>query len=129
MATAKPRASASKSRRGHRRDPSRFGRARSLLPWVAIGLALAGAVWGWFALRASAVAGAAYGARIACSCHYVGGRDLKDCRKDFEPGMGRLVMLGDDPATRRVTGTIPLFARQGAQFRPGEGCVLEPWGN
>jgi hypothetical protein len=95
-------------------------------PWaalVAVGLALA---WFWAPLNGFAMTGAAYGARVACSCHYVGGRDLADCRKDFEPGM-ELVMLSADAETRSVTARFPLLARQTATFREGEGCRLEPW--
>ena len=49
--------------------------------------------------------GTAYGARVACSCHYVGGRDIEDCRKDFEPG-------------------ALMIASATAEFREGWGCVM-----
>ncbi len=68
----------------------------------------------------------ATGARIACSCRYVEGRSLGDCRKDFEPGM-QLITLSDDPTARRVTAHFPLLSSQTASFREGEGCLLEPW--
>jgi len=71
-------------------------------------------------------AGTAFGARMACSCHYVAGRSLGQCRDDFEPGMS-LVMLGDDPETRTVTARVPLLAHARASFREGWGCQLEPW--
>jgi hypothetical protein len=70
--------------------------------------------------------GAAFGARTACSCRYVAGRDLADCEKDFEPGM-EVVFLSDDPASRSVTARVPLLASATAQYREGFGCVLEPW--
>lgn len=85
-----------------------------------------GGAWVWPQLHGYAQIGAAYGARVACSCRYVGGRTLGDCRKDFEPGMD-LITLSEDPATRSVTARFPLIARQTATYRQGWGCVLEPW--
>ncbi|HEY9092445.1 hypothetical protein [Parasphingorhabdus sp.] len=67
--------------------------------------------------------GTAYGARIACSCHYIGGRDLNDCEKDFEPGM-ELVGLSLDDEKRRVTASVPLLASATAEYRGGWGCVI-----
>lgn len=80
----------------------------------------------WSPVRSYAVAGASIGARVACSCRYLGGRDLSDCRKDFEPGMG-LVVLSEDSAAKTVTARVPLLSRETAAFREGEGCRLEPW--
>lgn len=77
-------------------------------------------------IRGYALTGASYGARVACSCRYIGGRSLSDCRKDFESGMG-LVMLSENDADRSVTATFPLLARQTARMVEGEGCQLEPW--
>ncbi len=88
----------------------------------ALGVALM-----WHRLQAQAVLAASYGARIGCSCHYVGGRDLKECRKDFEPGMG-LVMLSDDAAAHAITARVPLMASETARFRDGQGCLLQGWG-
>ncbi|HEU4650650.1 MAG TPA: hypothetical protein VFS49_04480 [Croceibacterium sp.] len=70
--------------------------------------------------------GAAFGARTACSCRYVAGRTLGDCKKDFEPGMA-LVFLSDDPESKSVTARVPLLASATAQYREGFGCLLEPW--
>lgn len=67
--------------------------------------------------------GTAYGARVACSCHYVGGRDLTDCEKDFEPGM-EIIGLSLDDEKRRVTASVPLLASATAEFREGWGCVM-----
>ena len=78
------------------------------------------------ALRGSARAGAAYGARIACTCRYVGGRTLADCASDFEPGMA-LVSLREDAAARSVTARAALLMPQTATWLPGSGCVLEKW--
>lgn len=80
----------------------------------------------WRPLNGYAVTGAAYGARVACSCRYVGGRSLGDCRKDFEPGM-ELVALREDAKARSVTAIFPLLARQTARYYEGEGCRLDPW--
>jgi hypothetical protein len=101
----------------------------SRLRWGAMAVALvllALLAWKWGRLREDAVTGASFGARIACSCRYVEGRDLAQCRKDFEPGMG-LVMLSEDSAAKSVTARFPLLASQTATFRNGEGCVLEKW--
>lgn len=67
--------------------------------------------------------GTAYGARVACSCHYVGGRDLTDCEKDFEPGM-EVIGLSLNDEKKRVTASVPLLASATAEFREGWGCVM-----
>lgn len=87
------------------------------------GLALAAF---WQPLGGYAITGAAYGARVACSCRFVGGRSLSDCRKDFEPGM-ELVSLSEDAKARSVTARFPLLASQTARYYEGEGCRLDPW--
>lgn len=81
--------------------------------------------WFWAPLNSFALTGAAYGARVACSCHYLGGRTLEDCRKDFEPGM-ELVFLSADAKSRSVTARFPLLATQTATYAEGQGCRLEP---
>ncbi|OYW47304.1 MAG: hypothetical protein B7Z08_03840 [Sphingomonadales bacterium 32-68-7] len=89
---------------------------------------LAGAL-GWFyraPIAGYAATGAAFGARTACACRYVAGRDLNDCEKDFEPGMGA-VFLSDDPDTRTVTAWVPLLASDTARYVEGYGCVLDRW--
>jgi len=70
--------------------------------------------------------GAAFGARTACSCRYVAGRPLEDCKKDFEPGM-ELVFLDDDEEAKSVTARVPLLASDTARYREGYGCVLDSW--
>jgi hypothetical protein len=67
--------------------------------------------------------GTAYGARVACSCHYVGGRDIEDCRKDFEPGM-ELIGVTIDQEQKRVTASALLIESATAEFREGWGCVM-----
>ncbi len=78
-------------------------------------------------MRAYARLGAAFGARVACSCHYVAGRLLDDCRHDFEPGMA-LVTLSADDATHTVTARLFPLARARASWSAGPGCVMERWG-
>lgn len=95
-----------------------------MLVVLALGVA---AAFLWPPLHGYALTGASYGARVACSCRFVGGRSLGDCRKDFEPGMD-LITLSEEPATRSVTARFPLVASQTATYREGWGCVLEPWG-
>lgn len=114
MATAKQTASTPPRRRINR---------------LVLALVLAGAAllaWFWGPLNGYARIGAAYGARVACSCRFEGGRVLGDCRKDFEPGM-ELVMLSEDAKARSVTARFPLLARETATYREGEGCRLEAW--
>ena len=118
MATVKPIASTAGSRPGRRR-----GRTLALaLAVLAIGLL----AWFWRPLNAYAMTGASVGARLGCSCRYVEGRPLRDCRDDFERGMG-MVRLSEDEQARSVTASFPLLARQTATFRAGQGCVLEKW--
>jgi len=81
----------------------------------------------WKPLGSNALTASAYGARVGCSCRYVAGRGLSDCRKDFEPGMA-LVTLSEDEEARSVTARTALLFPQTATFREGEGCVLEAWG-
>ena len=77
-------------------------------------------------MQAYSRTGAAFGARVACSCRFVGGRELADCKKDFEPGM-ELVMLSEDAQAKSVTARVPLIASETASYRPGFGCQLETW--
>ena len=101
-------------------------RRRGLL-LLALGL-LAALVWFWRPLNLWAMTNSSYAARIACSCRYIGGRELSDCRKDLLPGMG-LVMLGEDEdadgAGKSVTARLVPLASQTAFYREGQGCVLE----
>ena len=109
-------------------NPASDPRARLRRRALWLGLALLGVLLGyfWTPLNGYARAGSAYGARVACSCRYLGGRTLGDCRKDFEPGM-ELIMLSEDTAAKTVTARFPLIASDTATYRPGLGCQLEPW--
>jgi hypothetical protein len=114
--------------RGRQRGPLRgLGRipGRVLATLVfAVGVLL---LWFWHPLNGYALTGASYGAHVGCSCRFIEGRTLSDCRKDFEPGMG-LVRLSEDASAKSVTATFPLLSSQTATFREGEGCLLEKWG-
>ncbi|NML09814.1 hypothetical protein HHL08_06570 [Sphingobium sp. AR-3-1] len=99
--------------------------------WLSGGLLLlallALVAWQWTTLSARARLGAAYGARIGCSCRYVEGRDMGSCDADKEPGM-ELVRLTDLPDSRAVEASVPLLASRTARFKPGWGCLLDPVG-
>ncbi len=97
--------------------------------WLGLAGALAllvGLGLGWPWLHAQSRVAASYGARVACACRYVAGRPLGDCAKDFEPGMG-LVWLSENAASRTITARYAILASQTASWRPGFGCMLEPW--
>lgn len=110
------------------RQPSRWKRNLVLLMLLALCGWLAVA---WKGLREEAQVGAAYGARVGCVCRFVSGRDLDACEGDLKSaplsGIAGMVSLTQDPATRTVTGSVPLLASRSADFRDGRGCQLEPW--
>lgn len=119
MATAEPK------RMRVQRDKTRRRNWARLLVYAALALALL-LSWFWKPLNGRADAGAAYGARVVCSCHYIAGRSLADCRKDFVPGMSMILLTGDAEANS-VTARFPLLASQTATFSEGKGCMLEKW--
>ncbi len=98
-------------------------------PRLALGLLIALAVVlavFWPTIRSYGMTGTSYGARVACSCRYAGGRSLSDCTKDFEPGM-ELVSVSEDAQAKSVTARFALMFSQTATYKEGWGCVLEPW--
>lgn len=102
---------------------------RRIWPRVLLALCVLAAALGWYyrePIAGYTTVGTAFGARTACSCRYIAGRELSDCKKDFEPGMD-LVFLSDNPESRSVTARVPLLASATARYREGFGCVLEPW--
>lgn len=109
--------------RGRKRDGKRGG----CLPW-AIGFAvlfLIFLIWQFPSFKAQAELGSAYAARVGCSCRYVQGRSLESCQTDFEPGM-EMVSLSEDPATKTVTGSVPLLASRSARYTGASGCLINP---
>ena len=88
-------------------------------------IAFAAGYWLWH--RQDAQASMAYAARIACSCHFLAGRELDSCEKDFPPGTGQIILSSDDD-DRVVTAWLPLFGSVTARYVEGPGCVLDSWG-
>ena len=98
-------------------------------PWLSAVLIVAAlAAFGWWfygeSVRGYALAGTGYGAKNACSCRYISGRELGSCEGDFVPGM-EMVFLNEDADEKSVTAYVPLIASQTARYRDGYGCVLE----
>lgn len=105
--------------------------ARGAVRWPVILLCAAALAAGLFwilreTFMEEAVAGTAYGARVGCSCRYLGGRDLADCEKDFVPGMA-LIRLSEDDEAKSVTASVPFLTSQTATYREGYGCLLQRW--
>ena len=96
-----------------------------VLPWLLIAVILVLA-WLWPTMAGYTRTGAAVGARLACSCRYVAGRSLSECRRHFESGMGP-VWLSEDAEEKSVTARYLLFSSQTARYRRGQGSVLEAW--
>jgi hypothetical protein len=99
---------------------------RSRLKWILLALAVflvIALAWLWPTLQAYSQTGAAYSARVVCSCRYIGGRSLGDCEKDLEPGM-EVVSLSEAADAKRIDANVPLMANESAEYREGYGCVL-----
>lgn len=104
----------------------RSGGRGSKVKWALLALAVllvAALIYALPMMRAYSKTGAAYSARVVCSCRYIGGRGLADCEKDLEPGM-EIVSLSEAADIRRIDATVPLLAAESAEFREGYGCVL-----
>lgn len=96
---------------------------------IAVAVALVVATfcaWNWAAWQRKASIAAGFGARVACSCRYVEGRDMRSCGTDLAglPSMG-LVHLSDRPEWRAVDASVPLLARRTARAVAGFGCVMD----
>ena len=113
-------------------DPAPSGLTQPRRRWrsaawlVGLLAAAGGLAWIWAPAREYARTGASYGARVACSCRYLGGRTLNDCHKDME-GATRWVRLSDDPASQSVSASFLFLAHQTATYHEGWGCQLQPW--
>lgn len=103
-------------------------RHRSWKGWALLAVAAAAAAlaWQWEAISGQASAATAFGAKTACSCRYLGGRELASCQGDFVPGMGA-VFVTQDESEQSVTATVPLVSKDTAHFHEGFGCVLDSW--
>lgn len=103
------------------------GTSRGL--WILLAIVAVIAAAGWYfraPAQGYAQASVAYSARVACSCRFVAGRSLEDCKKDKIAGM-ELVTLADDAQAKSVTARFPLIASDTATYREGYGCVLQEW--
>ncbi len=96
---------------------------RALL--VALGAGLLYAAWKWQDWRAAGEAGAAYAARITCSCRYVEGRSAQSCARDIAEDAS-LVSITEKPEEKVIVGSVPLLGRASARYKPGYGCLMEP---
>ena len=110
-----------------------MAKKRSLLSrwwlWLAVLVAaLLGAAWLAYGggLAKTGAAGTAYGARVACSCRFVAGRDMDDCAKDKIDGM-EMISFSANETTKSVTASIPFIASDTATYREGYGCMLKKW--
>lgn len=103
----------------------RIGKGRMVLYILGLFMLILAAIfaYNYSFIKGQLGIGTAYGARVVCSCHYIGGRDMTNCEKDFEPGM-EFIGLSQDDEKRRVTASVPLLASATAEFREGWGCVL-----
>jgi hypothetical protein len=98
---------------------------RRKIGYVAAALFGLAAIWfvlNFAHIKSQAQLGAAYGAHIACSCHYIEGRTLASCESDFEPGM-EMVRLSADDDNQRIRASIPLLAEAYAERRGSFGCL------
>ena len=101
------------------------------LPWLKLLVVLAaiGGTVAWFygeAIAGYSQASTAYAAKYTCSCRFIGGREIGQCREDLLDGMGAL-WISEDAGEQSVTASVPLIESTTATFGEGEGCVLEPW--
>lgn len=94
--------------------------------WVLVpgALLLGYMVWQFPTWQRQAAVGAAYAARIGCSCRFIEGRDIANCTADFEPGMA-MVSLDEIDGEQAVRASVPLIASRTARFEAGTGCVLQ----
>lgn len=99
-----------------------------LTKWLALLLVAGGAAWWLLAGQFGGYARAAtsYGARTACACQFLAGREAGSCKTASMPGQS-LVFLSADEGEKSVTAYVPLVASTTANYHEGFGCVLEPW--
>lgn len=74
------------------------------------------------AIKGNAQLGSSYASHVMCSCRYIEGRSLEDCKKDFEAGM-EIVSLSDDPENERMNAYVPFLGNAVAERRGAFGCI------
>lgn len=113
---------------GPMRQPVRWKRNLFIIAVVLVAGWLA---WTWRELREEATVGAAYGAHMGCVCRFISNRPLAVCEADLKKagltGIAGAVSLSEDTERKAITGSVPLLARQSADYRTKRGCQLEPW--
>ena len=95
--------------------------------WILIAMLSAFALyatWKWSQWQRAGATGAAYAARITCSCRYIGGRDAKSCAHDIRDDAW-MASVTEVPEEKAVRASVPLLGSARAVFRPGYGCVME----
>ena len=97
-------------------------RALAILVMLVIALVIAIILYNFSTFKGNAQLSASYASHIICSCRYIQGRDLEDCKKDFEPGM-ELVALSDDPENKRLNASILFLSEAVAEYRSNFGCI------
>ena len=68
--------------------------------------------------------GAGMLAKQVCSCVYIAGRSVEDCRADEMAALDPIELEVLDPPGR-VRASVPFFGERTALHRPGLGCALE----
>ncbi len=94
--------------------------------FVALGLVallLLLLVFNWSSITNYARVGTAYSAHIACSCRYIGGRDMASCVGDLEDGM-EMISLTDDPENQRMRASLLFIEEAIAEKRGDFGCIV-----
>ena len=66
--------------------------------------------------------GAAYGAKMVCSCRFVAERDMASCLADFTTDLGPVEFSEVDEAIEASIAGGMITAT--AAFEPGQGCAL-----
>ncbi|MFB0611831.1 hypothetical protein [Aurantiacibacter poecillastricola] len=110
---------------------SKSARTKRRFPWltllVVVAAAIGGAAWYYNEMIGGYTrSGTAYAAKYVCSCRYLGGREVRQCREDLLPGMG-VIWLSEDEGEQSVTASVPLVESTMATYREGRGCQLEEW--
>lgn len=94
------------------------------LKWFLIVVATLSVGGYWYAHPLLKV-GAGYSAKMACSCHYIQGRDLENIKtEDLNYSALPLVKLSHNQENKIIKASFFGLISQQAQFIEGRGCVL-----